>query len=155
MLTLMSASGKLSMIALRTARAPCTHSGHVGDSKARKRSLSLSLLKSSFKGCNELARETTSTDDAPGLLMFPGICFYTSATLVSLGHPRPTFARLPKPQGRCFLKYSMGLMPPPSLSLTPYPAKPDSMPPRRKRLDDLYEQDIESQVFPSQRMVGI
>jgi hypothetical protein len=42
---LISACGKLSIIDLRTARAPCTHSGHVGDTKARSRSLSLLLFK--------------------------------------------------------------------------------------------------------------
>jgi hypothetical protein len=45
MLPLKSAFEKLSMIAFCTARAPYTHSGHVGDTKTRNRSLALFPLK--------------------------------------------------------------------------------------------------------------
>jgi len=59
MLTLMSASGNSSRIDVRTARAPARQYGQVGDRRATNRSLPLLLLKCSFSGCNESARETS------------------------------------------------------------------------------------------------
>ena len=61
MLTLMFASGNSFRTDFCTARAPKTHPGHVGESKATNRCLSLLALKCLRSGSNDSASETTST----------------------------------------------------------------------------------------------
>lgn len=68
MLTLMSSSGKSFSIDCRTARAPATQPGHVGDNNVTNRSLSLFALKWSRSGSSDFANDVNSKKSPAGFL---------------------------------------------------------------------------------------